>query len=127
MNPSLKWKAVFIVLVVLGCVFGLVGRPSPPTSLAQIRENFADNIKLGLDLQGGTHLVLQVQVNEAISQQTDQALDHLGTQLREKNVRYDELRKVGDTQILVHNLAPESGATLRDMVSSNFPDWDIAP
>ncbi len=98
MNPSLKWKAVFIVLVVLGCVYGLVGRPAPPTSLSQIRENFANNIKLGLDLQGGTHLVLQVQVHEAISQQTDQALDHLGTQLRDKNIRYDELRKMGDSR-----------------------------
>ena len=126
MNPSLKWKAVFIVLVILGCVFGLVGRPAAPTSLGAIRDNFANNIKLGLDLQGGTHLVLQVQVNEAISQETDQALDHLGTQLHDKNIRYDELRKVGDTQILVHNLDPQSAAALRDIVSSNFPDWDIA-
>ena len=73
-------------------------------------DNFSDRIKLGLDLQGGTHLILQVQVNEAVSQQTDQALDHLTTQLRDKNIHYDEIRKLNDTQILVHNLAPESTA-----------------
>ena len=127
MNPNLKWKALFIVLVVFACVFGLVGLPTFPTSLAQIRDNFAKHIKLGLDLQGGTHLILQVQVNEAISQQTDQALDHLTTQLRDKNIHYDDLRKVSDTQILVHNLAPDSTAAFRDLVSSSFPDWDIAP
>ena len=48
--------------------------------------------------------------------QTDQALDHLTTQLRDKNIHYDELRKVGDTQILVHNLAPDSTAAFRDLV-----------
>jgi len=126
MNPTLKWKAAFITIVVLACVFGLVGLPTPPTSLTQLRENFANRIKLGLDLQGGTHLVLQVQVNEAVSQQTDQTLDHLSTQLRDKNIHYDELRKLSDTQILVHNLAPDSTAAFRDLVGTNFPDWDIS-
>ena len=127
MNPNLKWKIVFIALVVLLCAYGLFGLPALPTSAAQLRDNFGRRIKLGLDLQGGTHLILQVQVNEAVSQQTDQVLDHLATQLREKNLRYDEIRKVSDTQILVHNLAPESTAAFRDLVSSSFPDWDIAP
>src|ERR1700688_1044808 len=104
MNPNLKWKIFFIALLVLLCAYGLFGLPALPTSLAALRDNFGKRIKLGLDLQGGTHLILQVQVNEAVSQQTDQALDHLTTQLRDKNIHYDELRKVNDTQILVHNL-----------------------
>ena len=127
MDSNLKWKAVFITLVILFCIFGLVGLPAFPTSPAQVRNNFAKNIKLGLDLQGGTHLILQVQVNEAVGLQTDQTLDHLATQLRDKNIRYDELRKVSDTQILVHNLAPDATSTFNDLVSSNFGDWDRAP
>ena len=127
MNPNLRWKAVFVFAVVFLCVYGLFACPTFPTSLAQLRENFGSRIKLGLDLQGGTHLILQVQVNEAVSQQTDQALDHLTTQLRDKNIHYDELRKVNDTQILVHNLAPESAGAFRDLVDATFPDWSIAP
>jgi preprotein translocase subunit SecD len=127
MDSNLRWKAVFITLVILACIFGLLGLPAFPTSLAQVRDNFGKRIKLGLDLQGGTHLILQVQVNEAVSLQTDQTIDHLGTQLRDKNVRYDELRKVGDAQILVHNLAPESTAVFRDLIGSNFAEWDVAP
>src|ERR1700730_15377138 len=127
MNPNLKWKIIFIALVVLLCAYGLFGVPALPTSAAQLRDNFGRRIKLGLDLQGGTHLILQVQVNEAVSQQTNQALDHLTTQLHDKNIHYDELRKVGDTQILVHNLAPESAGTFRDLVDASFPDWSIAP
>ena len=122
MKSNLKWKVIFIAAVIFLCAYGLFGVPAAPTSWAQIRDNFARRIKLGLDLQGGTHLILQVQVNEAVSLQTDQSLDHLATQLREKNIRYDEIRKVSDTQILVHNLAPESQSAFRDLVGSNFPD-----
>src|ERR1700676_3798764 len=127
MESNLKWKVIFISLVILLCLFGLVGLPTVPTSLAQVLDNFSMRIKLGLDLQGGTHLILQVQVNEAAGLQTDQTIDHLSTQLRDKNIRYDELRKIGDTQILVHNLAPDGTAGFRDLVGSNFAEWDIAP
>ena len=58
MNPNLKWKFLFILGVILICVFGLIGTP---TSWPAVKQNLADRIKLGLDLQGGTHLILQVQ------------------------------------------------------------------
>ena len=127
MNPNLRWKAVFIVLVVLLCAYGLFGLPDPPTSIAAMRGNFGKRIKLGLDLQGGTHLILQVQVNEAVSQQTDQTLDHITNEARQKNLHFDEIRKLGDTQILVHNIELDSTAAFRDMVGSDFPDWSLAP
>src|SRR5271168_3087385 len=106
MNPNLKWKAIFIVLVVLGCIYGLLGVPSFPTSLAQLKDNFSHQIKLGLDLQGGTHLILQVQVQEAIAQETDQTVDRLTTQMRTKNIPYSEVRRVDDTHIVVRGLDP---------------------
>src|ERR1700740_1657204 len=128
MNQNLKWKAIFIAAVILACVIGLVGRPDfPPKSWAGIRSNFANSIKLGLDLQGGTHLILQVQVQEAISQETDQTLDHLMTALRDKSIRYDELRKLNDTQILVNNLAAEQAGIARNLIAHKVPDWDISP
>jgi len=79
MNPNLKWRVVFIALIILGCIYGLIGVPTFPTSLAQIKDNFSHQIKLGLDLQGGTHLILQVQTQEAITQETDQTVDRLTT------------------------------------------------
>jgi preprotein translocase subunit SecD len=128
MNSNLKWKALFIVAVILACLIGLVGRPVfPPKSWAEIKSNFADNIKLGLDLQGGTHLILQVQVQEAISGETDQTSDHITTLLRDKTIRYDEIRKLSDTQILVHNLAPDQAGSARNLINDQFPDWDVSP
>src|SRR6266404_9815138 len=116
MNPNLKWKALFILLVILICIYGLIGLPTFPTSVATIKDNFSKQIKLGLDLQGGVHLVLQVQVQEAIAQTTDQMVDVLTKQLRDRNITYDEIRRVDDTQILVRNVGSAQASTFRDFV-----------
>jgi preprotein translocase subunit SecD len=55
MNSNLKWKAVFIAGVILVCIVGLVGIPDAPKSLSVLKSNFANRIKLGLDLQAGGH------------------------------------------------------------------------
>ena len=128
MNPNLKWKAVFIVVVIVGCIYGLLGLPTFPTSLADVKSNFAHQIKLGLDLQGGTHLILQVQVQEAIAQETDQTVDRLTNQLRTKNIHYDEVRRMDDTHVVVRNVPSEQLSDFRDLVTSQLQNvWDMSP
>src|SRR5450432_3699658 len=128
MNPNLKWKAVFILAVILLCIYSLIGLPNFPTSLSAVKDNFAHQIKLGLDLQGGTHLILQVQVQEAIAQETDQTVDRLTSQLRSKDIHYDEIRRVDDTHILVRNVDPAQLATFRDIMSAQYSNiWDMSP
>src|SRR6266704_6066287 len=127
MNPNLKWKALFIFAVILFCIYFLFGYPVFPTSLAQVKDNFGKQIKLGLDLQGGTHLILQVQVQEAIAQETDTTVDRLTTLLRSKNIHYDEVRRDDDTHFRVRNLDPSQLSQLRDIYSAQFAtDWDMS-
>ena len=128
MNPNLKWKVLFILLVVFVCIYTLVCLPTFPTSVAQLKDNFSHQIKLGLDLQGGTHLILQVQVQEAIAQETDQTVDRLTSQMRTKNIHYDEVRRVDDTHILVRNVASDQLSDFRDMVDTQLKNvWDMSP
>jgi preprotein translocase subunit SecD len=128
MNPNLKWRALFILVVILACIYGLLGLPTFPTSLAQLKDNFNQQIKLGLDLQGGTHLVLQVQVQEAIAQETDQTIDRLTSQLRAKSIRYDEVRRVDDTHFVVRGMTPDQLSTFRDLISDQLGrTWDMSP
>lgn len=128
MNPNLKWKVVFITLVIVGCIYGLIGFPVFPTSVAQIKDNFAHQIKLGLDLQGGTHLILQVQTQEAIAQETDQTVDRLTSQMRAKNIHYEEVRRTDDTHILIRNISPDQLSDFRDLVSAQLQNvWDLSP
>jgi preprotein translocase subunit SecD len=128
MNPNLKWKAVFILAVILICIYFTIGLPTFPTSLKQIADNFTHQIKLGLDLQGGTHLILQVQVQEAIAQETDQTVDRLTTQMRTKGIRYDEVRRVDDTHVIVRNVPSEQISQFRDLVHDQFEvNWELSP
>src|ERR1700732_128412 len=128
MNPNLKWKGLFISLVILGCIYGLIGLPTFPTSVADLKNNFSQQIKLGLDLQDGTHLILQVQTQEAIAQETDQTVDRLTTQMRAKNIRYDEVRRLDDTHIVVRNVPSDQLSDFRDLVSAQLQNvWDMSP
>ena len=127
MNPNLKWRALFILFVIVFCIYFLFGYPDFPTSLAKVKENFARQIKLGLDLQGGTHLILQVQVQEAIAQETDNTVDRLTTYLRTKNIHYDEVRRADDTHILVRGIDPSQVAALRDYITTQYNNvWDMS-
>jgi preprotein translocase subunit SecD len=127
MNPQLRWKFILILIVILICVYGLLGLPTFPTSLTQVKANLADRIKLGLDLKGGSHLVLQVQVDEAIGQRCDQAVDQLTKQVHEKNIIVGDIRRVDDTHIEVDNVDTNTSGAFRDLISTQFTDWASAP
>jgi preprotein translocase subunit SecD len=126
MNPNLKWKAVFILLVVLVCVYGLIGMPAFPTSWAQVKSNFRGRIKLGLDLQGGTHMILQVKVEEAVSLENDQDRNHLANRMREQQINYGSIEKLNDTQFVVRNVGEGQSGQFRDLVTQTFgPRWEV--
>jgi len=127
MNSQLRWKFIFILIVIVVCIYGLIGLPEFPTSLQAIKSNFVNRIQLGLDLRGGSHLVLQVQVQEAIGLHCDQAIDQLTKQLRDRNIQTGEIRRVDDTHILVRDVTPATVSAFRDLVSSQFTDWSMAP
>jgi len=129
MNSQLKWKFILIFISVLVCLYGLVGVPQFPTSFAQVKQNLASRIKLGLDLKGGSHLVLQVQVDEAVGQHCDQAVDDLKKQLRQKNILTltGEIRRVDDTHVLVRNVDPNASSAFQDLINSQFTDWAVSP
>ena len=127
MNPNLKWKVLSIVAIIFICLYLIFGLPNFPTSLSALKNNFAQQIKLGLDLQGGTHLILQVQVQEAIAQETDQTADRITSQLRAKNIRYDEVRRVDDTHIIVRNISSDQVSQFRDLIHDQFEtNWELS-
>lgn len=126
MNPNLKWKAIFIFAVVLLCLYGLVGMPTFPTSWAQVKSNFGERIKLGLDLQGGTHMILQVKVDEAVSLTNDTVRNQLADRMRERQISYGSIEKVDDTRFVVRTVGEGQGSAFRDLVTQSFgPTWEV--
>jgi preprotein translocase subunit SecD len=77
MGKNLAGKTAFIIGVLLVFVYGIVGIPK-----GGLKESITNRIHLGLDLKGGTHLVLQVHVDEAIASAVDRDAVRLATDLQ---------------------------------------------
>ena len=69
MEMKIKGRAIFIGIVMVVCLLGIIGFPK---NFQELKDNVRSRIRLGLDLKGGTHLVLQVQVEDAVNITADQ-------------------------------------------------------
>src|SRR4051812_10865098 len=85
MRKNVTARIVVIVVTILLCIYGIIGLPK---SKAQLMENIRENIRLGLDLRGGSHLILQVQVQDAVKAEADQTIERLKEDLRKANIEY---------------------------------------
>jgi len=128
MNKNLTTKVLLIIAVLLVFLFGIFGIPksfTPAGLLAAMQER----IHLGLDLKGGTHLILQVQVNDAVNAETDRAIERLKDDLKTRNIQYTEISKPdpqGQPQLIqIKGVPPESSNELRTLVTDRLPDYDL--
>jgi preprotein translocase subunit SecD len=128
MQRNLTVKAVVIVATVLICIFGIIGFPR---SVDGLKANLAKNIHLGLDLKGGSHLVLQVQIQDAAKTQADQAIEQMREETRTRNIivngfdRNDPetLKDADSIQVNIHGVDQAKLQIFRNMVTEKFPDW----
>src|SRR5450759_1093068 len=88
MKNNLTARTVVIVVTILICVFGIIDFPK---SGADLVKNFKDNIRLGLDLKGGTHLVLEIQVQDAVKADADQSAERLKEDLKKQNIAWNSM------------------------------------
>ncbi|MEE9276209.1 MAG: protein translocase subunit SecD [bacterium] len=103
------WRSGLIAAVALAAVFYLI----PPS----------ERIRLGLDLQGGIHLVLEVQADKAVDSKLDRYFTELRDRLRIDDIRTRFLRKEGRRiRIALHR--PDDRSKLED-VMGNYPDLGL--
>ena len=76
MKKNLKNKIALIIGVLVLCLYGIFGIPSGISGSALLKA-ISNRIHLGLDLQGGAHLILQVQVSDAINDETDNTMQDI--------------------------------------------------
>src|SRR5947209_2912673 len=87
---NLKVKALIIAAVILVCIYGIIGIPK---SKQEIVDNWRKNIRLGLDLKGGSHLVLQMQLQDAFKSEADMVIQRLKDQLRTAGIEYADMNR----------------------------------
>jgi preprotein translocase subunit SecD len=129
MGKNLKGKTAAIVALVVICCYGFIGVPKG-VSPAAFKQALADHIKLGLDLKGGTHLVLQVHVDEAIGSTTDRDVQRLQADLAKANITGASVHKADPVnhsdQFTVSGLPAARASDARAIMTGNdYADYDV--
>ncbi len=112
-----------MVMVILVCLFG-IAFSAPNFFKEQTLEALPDwlphkHVNLGLDLQGGSHLLLEVEVEAVIREQLDATVDDVRAELRKAGIGYTGLGLDGATAVKVTIRDPgeteKARGLLRDM------------
>jgi len=134
MRKNLLAKTLFIIAVLLVFVYGIFLGTEPENAIAGWKQQgplgaIQQNIHLGLDLKGGTHLILQVAVNEAVNAETDRVLQSLREDLSKAGVTFTDLTKPDPQnrpeQITINGIPPDKVGVLRSTVSDTLPRYDL--
>lgn len=128
MNKTFLWKLGLIVGVLLVFLFGMFGVPDSFSGhglVAAMRKK----IHLGLDLRGGTHLILQVQVNDAVRVDAQNAMEVLKEQMRNRKIDYADITQPdpqnNPDRIVIKGVQPGSRSELLNIVAERLPEYNI--
>jgi preprotein translocase subunit SecD len=129
MNKTFLWKTLLILGILLFFLFGIFGVPKSFSGQG-LRTAVTDHINLGLDLRGGTHLILQVKVNDAVNVDAQNAIEVLKQQLRGHKIDYADITQ-SDPQnnpdhLLLKGVQPGSRTDLLGIVSDHLPEYNIS-
>jgi preprotein translocase subunit SecD len=129
MNKNLTWKLVVIVGILLVFLAGIFGIPKDWSGKG-ILASISDRIHLGLDLRGGTHLILQVQVNDAVNVDSDNAIARLKEDMRARKINYADITKPDPVNhpemIVIKGIPPEQASDFKSIVSDRLPDYSAS-
>jgi preprotein translocase subunit SecD len=127
MQKNLLIKSLIIFAVLLVFLYGIFGIPSSFTGEG-LKQAVLERIHLGLDLRGGTHLILQVMVNEAVNAQTDSVVENLKSELQKEKIPFTDISKPDPNhpeRILIQGLPPDAAPQLGPLVNERFQEYDL--
>jgi preprotein translocase subunit SecD len=132
MTKAVKTRVIVIVGVLLLAVYGIIGLPK---SVDELKTNLANNIRLGLDLKGGSFLVLEVQVQDAVKAEADRVIEGLKEDLRKAGIDYEAMdrndptsvKEADSVQVSLRGVPGAKAGDLRTLVGDRYPSWILTP
>jgi preprotein translocase subunit SecD len=129
MNKNLLWKLVTVVGILLVFLFGIFGIPQSFSGQGLLA-SMTNRIHLGLDLRGGTHLILQVQVNDAVNIDSDNAVEILKEQLNKRKIAFADISKPDPVnapdKVVLKGVSPDGRKDLLDIASERLPEYNLS-
>src|SRR4051812_37738756 len=116
---NMRWKLLTIigVLVVFSAV-GVFPIIAPRYGIKTPRMLVDKQLKLGLDLKGGVHLVLRVETNDFLQVETDQEMERLREQLKKSNIPFTNLLSEDATHFHVEGVSQAEDAAFRQVANT---------
>jgi preprotein translocase subunit SecD len=128
MNKNLLWQLGLILGVLLVFLFGIFGIPQSFSGQGLL-DAMTKRIQLGLDLKGGTHLILQVQVNDAVKIDSDNAIEVLKEQLNKRKIAYSDISQPdpqnNPDRVVLKGVPTEGRKDLLDIVSERLAEYNL--
>ncbi|MDQ6987139.1 MAG: protein translocase subunit SecD [Mariprofundaceae bacterium] len=122
MHAYPRWKIWLILSVLVVSVMGSLPNISNPPSWWP--SGLSKQLNLGLDLKGGLHLVLDVDVNKAVERTVEEDVDTARQTLRSERIRYRKLDANGLTlSIVIKN--PEQSSAARTLLADALPGYEL--
>jgi preprotein translocase subunit SecD len=130
MQKNLKTRTIIILVTILLCVIGIIGIPK---SKAELVDNLKGNIRLGLDLKGGSHLVMEVQVQDAAKGDALQTVERMQQEAQKQNILWNSadvndpqtVDDVANVAITIKGVPANQASAFRDLVTSNFTTYTL--
>jgi len=127
MNKNLSWKLGVTVGILLVFLYGILGLPKSLSGQGLLAA-IGERIHLGLDLKGGTHLILQVQVNDAVNSTSDRAVDLLKDEMNRRKINYTDISKPdpgnNPDQIAIKGVSGDQRSDLEGVINDRLPEFD---
>ena len=86
-----------------------------------------DKIHLGLDLQGGTHLVMEVDTQKAVEGSLDLVATDLEDTLNSKNLRFKRISRNGSDKVSVVLYEKGTADTVQKLIKDKYPSYEQSP
>jgi preprotein translocase subunit SecD len=117
-RPELRTRAILYGAFLLGCLVMIW----PPVDW----NGQAGKIRLGLDLRGGMHLVLQVVIDDALNATIDDSVQTTRDQASRKAIVFASAARTTSTSFAVEGVEPARVKDMRDILRDFFRDgWEI--
>lgn len=99
-DTDVQLRAREVLLNGLGDKYVIALNLAPATPL-WLRRLAAEPMKLGLDLRGGVHFLMEVDMDTAMSKLQEQTIDTLRSELRDNGMAYSSIRKLDNSTVEV--------------------------
>lgn len=131
MKKNLKQKIVIIIGVLVVFFYGaFFGFDAPKIGGGEpLLTQLTQHIHLGLDLQGGVHLILQVQVKEAVNTETDNTVARIEQDLKTAKSTFSQVTKPDPTHpetIHIEGINPTQSSAVQSLIDSKYSsEYDV--